>query len=991
MNRPKTLSSKWSIAAAAVGLIALGIVLFGPLSGQDARVLITQAIDETNLVTLFGNTRPEARVSQNDRGPVPDSFPMTYMELQLKRPLYLQQQFDQFLIEQTTKGSPNYHQWITQEQLGATYGLAQQDIDTLQSWLQSKGFTIDQVLPSRMVIAFTGTAGQVRAAFHTDIHYLDVGGVLHHANMGDEQIPAALAQAVFGIVSLHDFQPHPMAQLVPNDTIASDCTLQPTQPGTCYALVPADFQIIYNIVPVLRAGYTGAGQVIAVVEESDTYNSQADVTTFRNTFLSKYSGTVTTVHPGTGCTDPGVNTADSESDLDAEVVGASAPNATILVAACESTTTTAGVLIAIQNYSSYSTKPNIFSMSYGECEAVNGATANAAYSSAYSSVQASGVAVFVSTGDGGDSQCSQGYTEGYWGIGVSGFASTAYNVAVGGTDFEDTWNLKEAASPNNVALSTYWSSTNRLTEGSAKSYIPEIPWNQSCASYLTTTYEGYTASYGSTGFCNNKNVLNENNGYQYYLGTSAAAGGPSGCFTGVPSSSQTSSSEGAFVSGTCAGNAKPSFQSGIYGNPADGVRDIPDVAMFASSGVWGHFTTICYSDTTNGGAACTGSPSATTWSGFGGTSVATPVMAGVQALINQRYGNQGNPVSIYYSIAKSEYSVTGYGTTNTGCYSISQYSNSRRGIVPACAFYDVTQGDNNVDCESAGFVGASPCYVPSGTNGVTSTTAGVSAAYTSAGGSGYTSAPTCAIGAPPNLNKYLSPSGGTIWAGGSQATCTASLGTGSTAASGTINANGGSCVGAGMTFQLGATTYTWVSGSPGTTANAVEVPTSCSEANIAKNLEAAINATSSQCGSPSSACFGSATVANASATATISSAIITVTAKTTGCNGVAFFSNQSVYTGLVFNLSPSTGYLNGSSSSQVCTISVTAVGSGYTGNPSCTLTGGTGGSGATCSAQVALGTAPSSYQPAFGATPGWDFATGIGTPNVYNLWNNSAW
>ncbi len=61
------------------------------------------------------------------------------------------------------------------------------------------------------------------------------------------------------------------------------------------------------------------------------------------------------------------------------------------------------------------------------------------------------------------------------GIGVSGFASTPYNVAVGGTDFGDTY-----AGTN----STYWNAANTSTYGSAKSYIPEIPWNDSCASAL---------------------------------------------------------------------------------------------------------------------------------------------------------------------------------------------------------------------------------------------------------------------------------------------------------------------------------------------------------------------------------------------------------------------------------------------------------------------------------------------------------------------------
>ena len=63
-----------------------------------------------------------------------------------------------------------------------------------------------------MVIDFSGTAGQVREAFSTEIHYLEVNGAQHIANMSDPQIPAALAPAVAGIVSLHDFVPRRNAQ-----------------------------------------------------------------------------------------------------------------------------------------------------------------------------------------------------------------------------------------------------------------------------------------------------------------------------------------------------------------------------------------------------------------------------------------------------------------------------------------------------------------------------------------------------------------------------------------------------------------------------------------------------------------------------------------------------------------------------------------------------------------------------------------------------------
>lgn len=147
----------------------------------------------------------------------------------------------------------------------------------------------------------------------------------------------------------------------------------------------------------------------------------------------------------------------------------------------------------------------------------------------------------------------------------------------------------------------------------------------------------------------------------------------------------------------------------MVGNPSDGVRDIPDVSLFAANGIWGHYYVYCWSDTGNGGTACTGAPSS--WAGAGGTSFSSPIMAGIQALVNQKTNSRhGNPNSIYYQIAASEYGAGGSSTCNS--------SNvvSRRGLANACTFYDVTLGDMDVNCTTT-----NNCYRPSGTNGVLST------------------------------------------------------------------------------------------------------------------------------------------------------------------------------------------------------------------------------------------------------------------------------
>ena len=555
---------------------------------------------------------------------------------------------------------------------------------------------------------------------------------------------------------------------------------------------------------------------------------------------------MTTTHPSGGatCNDPGTNAADGEADLDAEVASAIAPDAAIVVATCRDTTTFGG-LIAVENLVNSATPPAIISQSYGECEAINGNVSNLAFKTAFQTGAAAGTSIFVSSGDAGASACAGNLGDSTYtptGIGITGWGETVYNVSVGGTDFEDAYNAAKGSPV--IPISTYWNSTNTGTDGSAKSYIPEIPWNDSCSGYLLYNYEGAGAGYGSGGECNTSS--------NFRL-TAAASGGPSSCATGGGGTDQTSHS---FVDGTCMGYAKPSWQSGIFGNPADGVRDIPDVSLFASNGIWGHYVTVCFSDTTQGGTSCSGAPS--TWAGFGGTSASAPMMAAIHALVNEKWGSSwqgsgasrsGNPDPIYYSIAKSEFGSGG----NSSCYSINQPP--REGLASSCAFYDITQGDNDIDCADTGSRGADKnnCYLPSGTYGSLSTQALVSPGTVTAGGSGYTSAPTCALGAPSNLNVYQSPGGTTLWGGGAQATCTATV-------------SGGAVTG----------------------------------------------------------------------------------------------------------------------------ITITNGGQGYAGGTSCTLTGG-GGTGATCSASPTITTAPASWQPAYGATPGWDFATGIGSVNAYNLVFNSAW
>jgi len=682
----------YSLCLAAIGLSLTPLAQAQTASA--APTMVTAPIDESKMVPLLGNVRAQAKAA-NDRGAVSGDLKLEHILLQLKRPAAREAALTELIEQQYQPGSPFFHHWLTAEQLGDSYGPNPKDIAAVTGWLEKNGFQVNSVSKSGMVVDFSGSASQVKSAFRAEIHNLNVRGENHIANMANPQIPEALSGAVLGIASLSDFRPKPANKGISSARIDSNskAVVKNAKPeftvNADYQLVvPDDLHTIYNFNPVYNDGVTGKGETVVVIEDTNVY-STADWDTFRSTFgLTKYKkGSFTQIHPG-GCKNPGVNGDDGEAILDAEYASAAAPNAAIVLASCADTDTTFGGLLAMQSLINQPLPPPIISISYGECEAGLGASGNAIYNTTYQQAAAEGVSVFVSSGDEGAASCDADQPTAEFGIAVSGFASTQYNVAVGGTDFADSYEGTNAQ---------YWKNKNNATYGSAKSYIPEIPWNDSCASTLITNTVGYNVPYGKNGFCNS--ALGE----AEFLTTASGSGGPSNCAHG-----NTSPLDGtAANSGTCKGYSKPNYQNGVYGNPKDGVRDLPDVSLFAANGVWGHYYVFCYSDPTPGffGAPCVGDPA--NWSGAGGTSFASPIWAGIQALVNQSTGTpQGNPNYVYYALAKQEYG----GKGNNSCS-----SSLGTDVDGSCTFYDVTQGDMDVNC-----LGPFNCYTPSGTNGVLS-------------------------------------------------------------------------------------------------------------------------------------------------------------------------------------------------------------------------------------------------------------------------------
>ncbi|MGO9273587.1 MAG: protease pro-enzyme activation domain-containing protein [Terriglobia bacterium] len=699
----------------------------GAAPGQDltypvVRSRVTQTIDETQLVPIQGQVHPLAR-PESDRGVVDDSMPVEHLIVLLKRNQE-QEQAAALLIDQLhNRNSSMYHHWLSAEEYGQRFGPTEDDIAKLTDWLQSKGFTIDDVPPGRTHITITGNAGMVREAFHTEIHNLFVNGGKQKGILSDPQVPAALAPITAGFLQLHSWHAHPLhhdAGVVrrhKDSAVWEEAKDRGSNPeitfahngNTIHAVTPQDWNTIYNANPLLQAGINGAGETIAVLEETEVVNT-ADVTSFRSQFgLPAYPATPSATAgginwkygPGNGCTAPPKPTStdeEGEALLDVEWAGAVAPKAIIDFVACNTTGNAIGsqgtdlAASYVANYL-YSTVVAT-SLSYGECELDAGSAGTTYYSNLFQQMAAAGITAVVSSGDQGSMTCDSSppppsppplYAT--HNLSTNALSSSAYDVSAGGTDFSDTYQ---------GIVSQFWNNIDGVPYGSALSYIPEMPWGGLCSSPFLASYyqETGNTTYGTTytpeAICNNANAKT--------AGLEEVVGGGGG---------------------VSSYNALPTWQSaygiGLGGsNTSTSHRNQPDVSLFASNhkGIWGHALLYCQSDT---GSACTYTNAGDAYAmAAGGTSFVAPQIAGLMAIINQStQSRQGVANYNFYSLAAYQYGVPGSPNTNN----LANCSGSMQGAMVGndCTFRDISTTPNPSGGTLTGNI-VEPCLYASVTN-----------------------------------------------------------------------------------------------------------------------------------------------------------------------------------------------------------------------------------------------------------------------------------
>ena len=110
------------------------------------------------------------RSRASTEGAVPDSTPTGHMLMMLRRSDAQQKALDELVAAQQDPKSASYHKWLTPEQFGAQFGVADADVQAVTSYLAAQGFVVGRVFKNKMAIEFSGTTGQVRSAFRTEIH-----------------------------------------------------------------------------------------------------------------------------------------------------------------------------------------------------------------------------------------------------------------------------------------------------------------------------------------------------------------------------------------------------------------------------------------------------------------------------------------------------------------------------------------------------------------------------------------------------------------------------------------------------------------------------------------------------------------------------------------------------------------------------------------------------------------------------------------------------
>jgi kumamolisin len=375
---------------------------------------------------------------------------------------------------------------LSRAALAEGYGAGEADLQKVAAFAQAHGLTVVESSAARRSVLLRGSVAQMNAAFGVNLKRCEAGGERYRGREGSVSVPADLEGVVEAVLGL-DNRPQADARV----RIAAHATA---------SFTPVQVAKLYDF----PTNADGSGQCIGIVELGGGF-SQSDFATYLSG-LGVKAQTVTIVSVDGASSAPGVdNDADVEVMLDAEIAGAVAPGARIVMYFAPNTDQ--GFIDAVTTaVHDQKNNPSVISISWGAPESDWTAQARNALSSAIQAASAIAVSVCVASGDGGS---SDGVGDG---VPHADFpASSPYALGCGGTTL--------SASGQKIGSETVWSDS-----GGGVSAFFALPSWQSKAGVPPPP----SGSSGGRGVPDVAGDADPNTGYQIRVdGSNLVAGGTS--------------------------------------------------------------------------------------------------------------------------------------------------------------------------------------------------------------------------------------------------------------------------------------------------------------------------------------------------------------------------------------------------------------------------------------------------------------------------------
>jgi len=340
-------------------------------------LLLAIAAAHASYAGTLANNTPAFASTAPDLGAVD---PTTVIAVTAWLEIHNKASLDALVKQQNTPGSPNYHAWLTEAQIDATYGPKPQEVKAVTNFLTAHNLTVLAVAENNLYVKVQGTVADVQKAFHVQLHNYKVNGVTHRSNTADPSVDSGggLIAAVTGLddVEFHpnnvrpmdaDGTPAPMTPLVnsPNGAFFESQCLRGVQTKTFSSgghtaiytgnrygaditnttlghlapcgYQPSEVQTAYNMGALYDAGLAGQGQTVVIVDAFGSSTIQTDAEVFSQIYglpdltpanFHVFAAPGTVQHPATRHFGSPAGWAD-EITLDVEWVHAMAPGANI--------------------------------------------------------------------------------------------------------------------------------------------------------------------------------------------------------------------------------------------------------------------------------------------------------------------------------------------------------------------------------------------------------------------------------------------------------------------------------------------------------------------------------------------------------------------------------------------------------------------------------------------------------------------------------------